>query len=73
MNEYSFILQGLYIPVKSKMKNTIINIIFFYINILVSYTNLGAISAKVNLSLFSFKKSEFLFIYRQALLEKYKI
>ena len=73
MNEYSFILQGLYIPVKSKMKNTIINIIFFYINILVSYTCLGAISAKDNLALFSFEQSEFLFIYRQALLEKYKI
>jgi len=49
MNEYSFILQGLYIPVKSKMKNTIINIIFFYINILASYTCLGAILAKGNL------------------------
>ena len=73
MNEYSFILQGLFIPVKSKMKNNIINIILIYINILVSYTNLGDISEKDNLSLFSFMQSEFIFIYWQALLEKSKI
>jgi len=73
MNEYSFIIQGLYIPVKSKIKNNAISIIFFYIIILDSYADLGAISAKEIFKFISFIHTEFIFIYNLCLSEDCKI